>query len=141
MKNLKFVDAFADGDIVKKEGRIRFGAANEELIQTIDDHGPGTAMIVYTSFHRARLVQPRSFCPARIIGRRGISITLLDLYDSTTHYLGFHQEQLKQACRFIRKVVVRYLPAGAAGVPAFPIQMAGIYGDWLDKHGNRDHQR
>lgn len=134
MGNLNFVDAFADGDILKKEGRVRFGAANKKLIQKVDAHGAGTAMIIYTSFHRAEGLYNRDlFELIDLLGSRGIEITLLDLYDSTTHYLGFHQERLKQACRFIRKVVIRYLPAGALGVPRFPIQMAGIYGDWLEK--------
>ncbi len=136
---MAYVDAFLEGGILKRNGRIRLGAGPERLAAAVLVHNPGLVLICYSSFHRAEGLRNSGLTALiQALDAAGIRVSLLDLYDSATHYLDFDEQALQRLFPRILKVYKKYIPAEAGAPPRFPTAAAPLYKNFLDaaaRHG------
>lgn len=141
---LAYVDAFLEGGINRRNGHFRLGADPERLMAAIRARSPGLVLICYTGFLRAQgLDNPGMAALIQALESARIPVSLLDLYDSTTHYLDFDEQRLQALFPHIRGVYKKYVPAEEGTPPRFPLDTAPLYRNFLDqaaRHGLiKDH--
>lgn len=138
--SVSLVDSFQNGDIVQKNGAIRFGCGSEELLDRILSSRPQTALIHYSSFQRARGLHQRPLASlTNALVKNGVEVYFADFYDTSTHYLEYPDDILLIVYPALAGSFpglyphMMHRPMRRLSFPRFPVEAAGDYVPWLTK--------